>query len=109
MKNYFRITGYCPEHDFSFIIDSNGMFEKLWQFSSMLIQKGLKVLEVSNSDQFLDVNIEPIKEDTEHIILRATAEGKPEYIEQIIDCNVYKSIKVRDKVYVSNKYYGLKN
>ena len=22
--NYFRITGYCPENDFCFIIDSNG-------------------------------------------------------------------------------------
>ena len=37
MTNYFRITGYYPEQDFCFIIDSNGMFEKLWQFSSYLI------------------------------------------------------------------------
>lgn len=28
MTNYFRITGYCPENDFCFIIDCNGMFEK---------------------------------------------------------------------------------
>lgn len=34
MNNYFRITGYWPESDICFIIDSNGMFEKLWQFSS---------------------------------------------------------------------------
>ena len=46
IANYFRITGYWPENDCCFIIDSNGMFEKLWQFSSDLIQKGLKVLEV---------------------------------------------------------------
>lgn len=85
MKNYFRITGYCPKHDFSFIIDSNGMFEKLWQFSSMLIQKGLKVLEVSNSEKFIDINFEPIEEDNQHIILRATAEGKPEYVDQTIN------------------------
>ena len=103
MNNYFRITGYDPKNDFSFIIDSNGMFEKLWQFSSYLIQKGLKVLEVSNSDQFLDFNIEPIKEDTEHIILRATAEGKPEYINKIVNGTTYKAIKVNNKVYSPNK------
>jgi hypothetical protein len=102
MKNYFRITGYCPEHDFSFIIDSNGMFEKLWQFSSMLIQKGLKVLEVSTGEKFIDINIKPIEEDTEHIILRATAEGKPEYVDQIINGVTYKAVKVGEKVYISN-------
>ena len=44
---YFRITGYEPKNDISFILDCNGMFEKLWQFSAMLVAKGLKVLEVS--------------------------------------------------------------
>lgn len=102
MKNYFRITGYCPEHDISFIIDSNGMFEKLWQFSSMLIQKGLKVLEVSSREKFIDVNIEPIKEDKDHIILRATAEGKPEYVDQTINGVTYKAVKVADKTYAIN-------
>ena len=102
MKNYFRITGYCPEHDFSFIIDSNGMFEKLWQFSSMLIQKGLKVIEVSASEKFKDINIKPIQEDESHIILRATAEGKPEYIDQTIDGVIYKAIKVGEKIYINN-------
>jgi hypothetical protein len=102
MNNYFRITGYDPKNDFSFIIDSNGMFEKLWQFSSYLIQKGLKVLEVSNSDQFLDINIEPIKEDIKHIILRATADGRPETIEQKIDGVTYKAVKVANKIYVSD-------
>ena len=100
MKNYFRITGYCPEHDFSFIIDSNGMFEKLWQFSSMLIQKGLKVLEVSTSEKFIDVNIKPIQENKHQIILRATAEGKPECVNQTINGKVYTAIKVCDKVYI---------
>jgi len=100
MKNYFRITGYSPEHDFSFIIDSNGMFEKLWQFSSMLIQKGLKVIEVSTSEKFIDVNIEPIQEDPNHIILRATAEGKPEYVDHIINGVTYKAVKVGNKAYI---------
>ncbi len=54
---YFRITVYYPEQDFCFIIDSNGMFEKLWQFSSYLIQKGLKVLEVNKLGNTIDINI----------------------------------------------------
>ena len=27
-NNYFRITAYYPEDNFSFIVDSNGKFEK---------------------------------------------------------------------------------
>lgn len=36
---YYLIQACYPQDDFSFIVDSNGMFEKLWQFSSYLIQK----------------------------------------------------------------------
>ena len=46
MSNYFRITAYHPEQDLSAIFDSNGYFEKLWQFSAYLIQKGFKIIEV---------------------------------------------------------------
>ena len=58
---YFRITGYCPEHDFSFIVDSCGKFEKLWQFSSFLVLRNLKVLEVCENDKIQISNI-PNKE-----------------------------------------------
>ena len=102
MTNYFRITGYYPEHDFCFIIDSNGMFEKLWQFSSYLIQKGLKVLEVNKLENIIDINIEPAEEDNKHIFLRATADGKPEYIDQIINGIKHKAIKVADRLYIAN-------
>ena len=37
MRNYFRITGYWKDEGLGFILDSNGMFEKLWQFSSFLV------------------------------------------------------------------------
>jgi len=79
MSNYFRITAYHPTEDISAIIDSNGMFEKLWQFSSYLIQKGFKVLEVGSDEKFRDVNIEKAEYDNEHIILRASSKGKPVY------------------------------
>lgn len=102
MTNYFRITGYHPQENFCFIIDSNGMFEKLWQFSSYLIQKGLKIIEVSKLENILDINIEQAEEDNNHIILRATADGQPKYLEQTIDGITYKAIKVADKIYIPN-------
>lgn len=69
----------------------------------MLIQKGLKVLEVSSSEKFIDVNIEPINKDNYHIILRAAAEGKPEYIDKVVDGIIYKAVKVAGKIYVASK------
>lgn len=98
-NNYFRITGYCPENDFCFILDSNGMFEKLWRFSAYLVSKDLKVLEVSKMENVLDVNIEKVEEDNEHLFLRANTDGMPEYIEQSVNGVTYKAIKVADKIY----------
>ncbi len=103
MTNYFRITGYCPTNDFCFIIDCNGMFEKKWQFSSMLIQKGLKILEISDAETFLDVNITPTEEDKEHIFLRANDNGKPIYTEQVVNGIKYKAVKVADKIYIPDR------
>ena len=98
--NYFRITGYNPEKDFSFIMDCNGMFEKMWQFSSFIIQKGLKVLEVSSDEKFIDINIEKANVDAEHIILRANATGRPEYINHEINGVTYKAVKIANKIYI---------
>lgn len=71
MNNYFRITGYDPKNNFSFILDSHGMFEKKWQFSSYLVQRGLKILDVADLD-----NTDNLPEDKEHLFLRASASGK---------------------------------
>ncbi len=103
MSNYFRITGYCEQEDFCFIMDCHGYFEKLWQFSSFLVQKGLKVLEVGNDTKFLDGNIPRVPENHDKVILRANAKGKPEYVTQVIDGITYKAVKVTDKVYVPDR------
>ena len=102
-EKYFRITVYNKEEDFSCILDSNGMFEKLWQFSSYLVNKGFKVLEVSKIENIIDINIRPIEEDTEKMFLRANMDGKPKYIEQTIDGVTYKAVQVADKIYIANK------
>ena len=67
------------------------------------MQKGLKVLEVSNTDKFLDGNIPRAPENAEKLLLRANAKGKPEYMTQTIDGVTYKAVKVADKFYVSDR------
>lgn len=103
MSNYFRITGYCPEDNYCFIMDTNGLFEKMWQLSSYCIQKGLKVIEISNDEKFLDVNITKAEPDKEHFILRASADGEPEKTTYTLNDTTYKAIKVGDKLYIPDK------
>lgn len=77
MSNYYRITAYHPQEDLSVIIDSNGMFEKLWQFSSYLVQKGFKIVEVGNDEKFTEGDMEKADYDKDHVILRACDKGEP--------------------------------
>lgn len=76
MANYFRITAYHPAENLSAIFDSNGRFEKLWQFSAFLVQKGFKIVEVGSDDKFREGNISKVPEDTS-LILRACSKGEP--------------------------------
>ena len=78
MSNYFRITAYHPEQDLSAIFDSNGCFEKLWQFSAYLIQKGFKIIEVGNEEKFDEGDMPKTERDAVHIILRACKSGQPD-------------------------------
>lgn len=82
MANYFRITAYHPARDICAIFDSNGRFEKLWQFSAYLVQKGFKIVEVGADDKFLDGNI-PKAPAGKQLVLRACAKGQP-----AVDANV---------------------
>lgn len=93
-EKYYRITAYNKEEDFSCILDSNGMFEKLWQFSSYLVNKGLNIIDASKLENITDTNIDNANVDTEHIILRATQDGKVESKDYVI--------KVTDKFYTTN-------
>lgn len=77
MQNYFRITAYHPTENISVIMDSYGKFEKLWQFSSYIVSKGFKVLEVDTEETFLDGNLPKVESKQDKIMLRASKEGKP--------------------------------
>ena len=96
MANYFRITVYHPVEDFSAIIDSYGMFDKLWQFSAFMVQKGFKIIAVGNDEQFSDGNFEKTDEiEKDKIILRACSKGVP--------------IQYNSKIEVDGKYYTPNN
>lgn len=103
MSSYYRITAYLPSEDLSVIIDSNGMFEKLWQFSSFLVQRGFQILEVGDETKFTDINIDKAEPDTEHIILRASTKGKPVYSEQTINGTTRKIVDIKGKQYITER------
>ena len=102
-NNYFRITGYYQKEDFCFIMDCFGKFEKLWQFSVFVRDKGITVLEVSKDGNFLDGNMDRAEYDKENVILRATQKGKPDYIPYEIDGTNYKAVKVDNCIYIPDK------
>ena len=77
MANYFRITAYHPQKDVCAVFDSNGMFDAIWQFSSLLVQKGFKIIEVGNERKFLDGDFHKVEESHDKIFLRACAKGSP--------------------------------
>lgn len=78
MANYFRITAYHPTENLSVIMDSNGLFEKLWQFSSFMVSKGFKIIEVGNEEKFDEGDMPKAERDAVHIILRACKSGQPD-------------------------------
>ena len=92
MTNYFRITAYHPAENVCAIFDSNGRFEKLWQFSSYLIQRGFKIIEVGAEDKFDDGDFDRAPVEKDKIILRACAKGQP-----VIDGN---TVQVNGKCYL---------
>ena len=100
-NNYYRITAYHPEKNISVIMDSYGMFEKLWQFSAFLVEKGFDIIAVGKEDNFTDGNIERLtKEYPDKFVLRAHANGKPEHLEQTIGGTPHKAVKVGSKIYI---------
>lgn len=103
MNNYFRITAYHPIENISVIMDSYGKFEKLWQFSADLVQKGFKIVEVGNDEKFLEGQISLCKPIPDKYILRANAKCKPQYTTLTVDGITYKAICVENRCYVPDK------
>ena len=87
----------------SLIADSNGKFDKLWQFSAYLVAKGCKINAVSNIDDCIPCKIKPIPFNAEQFVIRTCYMGTPTETHQSIDGVSYKAIRVKDMLYVPNK------
>lgn len=105
MENYFRITAYHPTENISVIMDSYGKFEKLWQFSSYMVSKGFKVLEVDTQDTFLDGNLPKVESKQDKIMLRASQEGRPNISTYTDNDKNYNKIVINDKNYLTLRHW----
>ena len=103
MANYFRATGYLPDKNVSFIADSNGKFEKLWQFSSYLVKRGCKIVSISSNDKFLDDNLRKVPENADQFIVRACSMGTETRTSETIDGVTYAALCVGNLTYIPDK------
>lgn len=105
MKNHFRATGYYEPEGISFIIDSNGKFDEVWQLSALLLRKGCKLIDIVEVDnKAIEINIDPPAVDKTNLIIRAVAKGKPQFISVLHNGIRYNAIQVADKIYIPDKY-----
>lgn len=85
MNNYYRITAYNKELNVCLIADSNGKFEKLWQFSSFFVCKGFEIIAVAKEEDFSLGNIPKANPDKNNILIRACGKGKPSIENNVIE------------------------
>ena len=69
---------YHPDKDISVILDSNGKFEKLWQFSAYLVQKDFKIVQVETVDNSIDSTFPLVSQTSSKIFLRSIGKGRPD-------------------------------
>ena len=97
--NYFRITVYNPKYDFSAILDANGKYNELWEFSAYLVSKGFKIIEVGANEKLIEGTFKSIAESSDKIILRGVAKGRPLIDNITFENRPCKAICVHDKAY----------
>ena len=106
-NNHFRVTADHPAEDITVMLDSYGVYDKLWQLSSALVTKGFKVIEASDSSKFVDVNIQSIEPNDKQLYLRACMIGRPDEFIQVIDGRKLKVLQVENRIYIPNKTVAL--
>lgn len=103
INNYFRVTAYHPVEDITVLIDSNGVYEKLWQLSSALVMKGFKIIAASDDSKFLDVNLSPVEPNTKKLYLRACMVGRPDELMHSIGGKNVRVLQVENRMYIPDK------
>ena len=74
---YYRITAYHAPEGLAIIVDSYGMFEKLWEFSKYLMDRGFRVIAVDREQYFIEGTIEKVKAQTPKLMIRAIGRVEP--------------------------------
>ena len=95
---YYRITAYHADEDISVILDSYGKFESLWDFSSLLVSHGFKVLSLSRAEVLVESTF-PLIEESNKLAVRAIAKGLPNIQEFEYNARKCRGITVGDKIY----------
>ena len=103
MNNYFRITGYWKQEDLGFILDSNGMFEKLWEFSKYLMERGFRVIAVDREQYFVEGTLEKVKEQSPKLMIRAIGKDEPKTFPNTpYEDKEGVMVQLGDAIYLSN-------
>ena len=74
---YYRITAYHASAGLSIIADSYGKFEKLWQFSAYLIERGFRIIAVDREQFFIDGTMPKVDAPSEKLMIRAVGKDEP--------------------------------
>ena len=69
MNNYYRVKAHFEKEKITAVFDSNGCFEKLWQFSAFIIAHGGTILDVQKDEQMTDTYTR-MEENAKKIFLR---------------------------------------
>lgn len=97
---YYRVAGYYPDKNISFIADSNGKYEKLWQLSAYLKSKGCDIISVSRFENMIDEKTPPIEQNDKQFVIRSCAMGTPTWSSLTIDGTTYKSLRIGNIEYI---------
>ena len=78
MKNeYYRITACNASEELSIIADSYGKFEKLWEFSAYLVERGFRIIAVDREQFFIDGTMPKVDAPNEKLMIRAVGKDEP--------------------------------
>ena len=78
MKNeYYRITAYHAPEGLSIIADSYGKFEKLWEFSAYLVERGFRIIAVDREQFFIDGTMPKVDAESPKLMIRAVGKDEP--------------------------------
>ena len=100
---YYRVAGYLPDKNVSFIADSNGKFEKLWQFSAYLKSKGCDIIAVSRQENIIDEITLPTEQNDKQFVIRSCAMGTSTWSTLKHNGTLYKSLRVGSIEYIPDK------